>query len=151
MAPSREQLLKTSNLFLEAFNGFTPESVVKFRSAKCSWRLLPDTLETPAQNNAEYAKLIGHLQGLMPKFRVYMVDGFEPAIDVVTRKVTLHLKSYSETKVGLYQNEYVWVMTFNEDGTEIDEIFEFADSLYTKEWLPRLKTAAEEFAKNKGN
>ncbi|KAI2463701.1 hypothetical protein F4781DRAFT_108250 [Annulohypoxylon bovei var. microspora] len=147
MAPSREQLLKTTNLFLEAFNEFTPDSVVRFRSSSCRQRLLPATLKSPPQNNAEYAKLVSALQPLIPSFRISVVEGEEPAVDEVTRKVTLHLKSHSDTTIGLYQNESIWIITFNQDGTEIDDILEFADSLYTNEWLPKLVKAAGEAAK----
>ncbi|KAI1459798.1 hypothetical protein F4805DRAFT_420303 [Annulohypoxylon moriforme] len=150
MAPSREQLLKITNLFLDSFNEFTPQSVVKYRSSNCRWRILPERLEQPPQNNTEYANMIGSLQDLTPSFRVYIVEGFEPAVDVVTRQVTLHVKSHSDTKVGLYQNEYVWVITFNEEGTEIVDVLEFVDSLYMNEWFPKLIKASEEFAKKQG-
>lgn len=83
----------------------------------------------------------------MPVFRLRLVDGVEPAVDEASRKVTLHLKSHSQTPVGLYENEYVWVLTLSQDGKSVDDVLEFADSLYTAEWLPKIKKAAEEAAK----
>ncbi|KAI1086553.1 hypothetical protein F5B19DRAFT_478856 [Rostrohypoxylon terebratum] len=147
MSPSREQLLKVTNLTLEALNDVTPESLVRYLSPTARWLLKPDTLGIPPRSKAEQSKFIGTLQPIMPAFRIFPVQGQEPIIDVVARKATIYLKSHCETKAGLYQNEYVWIFTFNEDGTEIDEVIEFVDSLYLNEWLPKLKQAAEEAAK----
>ncbi|OTA52270.1 hypothetical protein K449DRAFT_391481 [Hypoxylon sp. EC38] len=147
--PSRDQLLKTANLFLEAFNEFTPESVVRHRSPACLHRLLPDTLRSPPQTNADHASFIGALRPIMPVFKLQIVEGTEPIVDDVSRKVVLHLKSHSSTVVGLYENEYVWTLTLSQDGTSVDDVAEFADSLYTTEWLPKLKKAAEEAAAKK--
>ncbi|XDG05522.1 hypothetical protein ABKA04_005137 [Annulohypoxylon sp. FPYF3050] len=147
MAPSREQLLKTANLCIESFNEFTPEAVTKYLSPSCRWMLKPETLKAPPRNRTEFGEFIGSLKPAMSGLRLFVADGHEPAVDVVTRKVTLYLKSRSETKAGLYQNEYVWVITMNEDGTEVDEVIEFVDSLYTDLWLPKLNNAAEEAMK----
>ncbi|KAI1439396.1 hypothetical protein F5Y02DRAFT_405857 [Annulohypoxylon stygium] len=145
MAPSREQLLKTANLCIESFNEFTPEAVTKYLSPSCRWMLKPKTLKAPPRNRTEFGEFIGSLKPAMPGgLHLFVADGQEPAIDVVTRKVTLYLKSRSETKPGLYENEYVWVITMNEDGTEVEEVIEFVDSLYTDLWLPKLNNAAEE-------
>ncbi|KAI0382422.1 hypothetical protein F5Y04DRAFT_252636 [Hypomontagnella monticulosa] len=146
-SPSREQLLQTTKLFLDAFNEFTPEGVVRHCSPTCTHRLLPATLKTPTQTNAEYSNLIASIREIMPDFKIGLVDGVEPAVDEVSRKVTLHLKSHSKTPVGVYQNEYVWVLTISQDGKSVDDILEFADSLYTSEMIPKLQKAAVEAAK----
>ncbi|KAI1409285.1 hypothetical protein F5Y13DRAFT_170567 [Hypoxylon sp. FL1857] len=148
-SPSREQLLKTVNLFLEAFNEFTPESVVRYRSPTCLHRLLPDTLKRPPQTNTDYANFIAVLQPIMPDFKLRIVEGREPVVDEVSRRVVLHLKSHSDTAAGVYENEYVWILTLGQDGESIDDIVEFADSLYTSDWLPKLTKVAEEAAAKK--
>ncbi|KAI0122039.1 hypothetical protein F4814DRAFT_197194 [Daldinia grandis] len=145
--PSREQLLETVRLFIEAFNEFTPESVVRYRSPTCTHRLVPATLNSPPQSNAEYANLISVLTTIMPTFHLRFVDGGEPVVDEVARKAVLHLKSRSNTAVGLYENEYVWILTLSKDGKLVDDILEFADSLYTSDQLPKLKRAVEDAAK----
>ncbi|KAI1474295.1 hypothetical protein F4774DRAFT_401250 [Daldinia eschscholtzii] len=146
-SPLREQLLQTTKLFIEAFNEFTPESVVRYRSPGCKHKIVPDTLKSAPQSNDEYAALIAAMGTVMPEFKLRFVDGGEPVVDEVNRKVVLHLKSRSETAVGLYENEYVWILTLSEDGKLIDDIVEFADSLYTNEQLPKLRKAIEEAAK----
>ncbi|KAI4858917.1 hypothetical protein F4820DRAFT_193904 [Hypoxylon rubiginosum] len=147
MSPSREQLLETTNLFIEGLNEFTPESVVRVRSPACTHRLLPATLKAAApQTNAEYAGLVGQLGAVMPAFQLRIAEGSNPLVDEVARKVTLHTKSRSETTLGLYENEYIWILTMSEDGKTIDDVLEFADSLYTSGWLPKLGKAAAEAA-----
>ncbi|KAI1397105.1 hypothetical protein F4819DRAFT_473174 [Hypoxylon fuscum] len=146
--PSRDQLLQTTKLFLEAFNEFTAESVVRYRSPSCIQHILPTTLKIPQQTNAEYASFVDTLKTFMPGFKIQLVDGEEPVVDDVARKVVLHLKSRSETKAGLYQNEYMWILTLSQDGKSVDDVLEFADSLYTSEWLPKFQNAGAEGAKN---
>ncbi|KAI1099025.1 hypothetical protein F4804DRAFT_323142 [Jackrogersella minutella] len=148
-SPLREQIIKTTNLFLEAFNEFTPESVVRYRSPDCRQRLLPATMKSPPQTNAEYAALVGTLQPIVAEFKMRIAEGEEPIVDEVSRKVSMHLKSYSETTVGLYENEYVVILTLSEDGKSIVDIIEFVDSSYTIEWMPRFTAAAQEAAKKK--
>ncbi|KAI0837004.1 hypothetical protein F5Y06DRAFT_272797 [Hypoxylon sp. FL0890] len=148
-SPSREQLLKTANLFLEDFNEFTPESVLRHRSPTCLHRLLPATLKSPPQTNADYGNLIASLQPIMPAFKLRIVEGTEPVVDEVSRKVVLHLRSHANTTVGLYENEYVWTLTLSQDGASVDDVVEFADSLYTSDWLPKLNNAAKEAAAKK--
>ncbi|ORY61752.1 uncharacterized protein BCR38DRAFT_476410 [Pseudomassariella vexata] len=139
----REQLLKTTALFLTSFNKFTPESVVAHRSPKCIHRVVPSTIKAPPRNNAEIAGLTEQLKSVMSSFRVEMVSKFEPIVDVAGRKVVLHLRSSSETIVGAYDNEYMWSLTMNETGTEIDEVLEFADSYCTFQWAAKLKDAVK--------
>ncbi|KAI1778453.1 hypothetical protein F4818DRAFT_406124 [Hypoxylon cercidicola] len=147
MAPSREQLLQTTKLFLEGLNEFTPESVVQNRSPTCTHRILPATLKSPPTTNDEYAGFVGLLRAVMPDFQMKIVQGEEPVVDEGVRKVTVHTKSRSDTTIGLYENEYIWVLTMSEDGTMVDDVLEFADSLYTSEWLPKLSKAATEAVK----
>ncbi|KAI6090683.1 hypothetical protein F4821DRAFT_22447 [Hypoxylon rubiginosum] len=147
MSPLREQLLQTTKAFLEAFNEFTPEAVVRNRSPTCTHRIFPATLKLPATSNAEYGEFVGLLKHVMPVFEMRLAEGQEPVVDEVARKVSLYTKSRSETKVGLYENEYFWVLTMNEDGTLIEDVLEFPDSLYTSEWIPKLRDAALEAAK----
>ncbi|KAI1469287.1 uncharacterized protein F4812DRAFT_324679 [Daldinia caldariorum] len=145
--PSREQLLQTAKLFIEAFNEFTPESVIRYCSPTCRHRIAPDTLKSAPQSNAEYAELIATMNTVMPAIHLRIVDEGEPIVDEVTRKAVLHLKSRSETAVDLYENEYVWILTMSEDGKSVDDVLEFVDSLYTSEEVPKLRKAIEEMAK----
>ncbi|KAI1376829.1 hypothetical protein F4677DRAFT_418151 [Hypoxylon crocopeplum] len=142
--PSRDQLLQTAKSFLESFNDFTPESVVRYSSPTCTYRILPAILKSPPQTNAELVCFIKELKAIAPAFELRLIDGEVPVIDVVTRKVVMHLKSRSETTVGLYENEYIWVLTLSEDGKSVDDLLEFVDSLYTQEWLPKLRKAGAE-------
>ncbi|KAI1758927.1 hypothetical protein GGR53DRAFT_191947 [Hypoxylon sp. FL1150] len=147
MSPLREQLLQTAEVFLEGFNEFTPESVVRQRSPTCTHRISPATLQLPPTSNAGYGDFVGLLRHAMPAFQMRLAEGQEPIIDEAARKVTLYTKSRAETKAGFYENEYFWVLTMNEDGTLIEDVLEFPDSLHTSEWMPKLRDAALEAAK----
>lgn len=79
----------------------------------------------------------------MRGFRLHLGANTDPIIDVPARKVVIHLTSTAETDIGPYANEYIWILRFTEDGKEIDEIIEFADSAYTLEMLHKLTQAVQ--------
>ncbi|RYP76893.1 hypothetical protein DL771_001446 [Monosporascus sp. 5C6A] len=145
----RDELLSIAQAFLTAFNKFTPESVVAYRSTSCKHRLLPATLQAPPRSNAEYAAFVKQLQVVMPSFHLRLSEDQDPVVDEATRTVVMHLKSHSETDIGLYENEYIWILKFNGNGTAIDEVIEFADSQYTTEWIPKFQKAVEDKQKPK--
>ncbi|KAI1779060.1 hypothetical protein F4818DRAFT_403232 [Hypoxylon cercidicola] len=145
--PSREQILKTAKIFLQGFNDFTPEAVTRVSSPSCTYRMGPACLNQPVKNNDEIHTFVKALQTITPTFELGLVEGEEIMVDVEARKVAMHLKSKSPTVAGLYQNEYIFIVTMNEDGTMVDDVLEFTDSLHTSEMLPKMAKAAEEAAK----
>ncbi|KAI0179452.1 hypothetical protein GGR52DRAFT_307355 [Hypoxylon sp. FL1284] len=142
MAPTREQLLQTAKQFVADFNEFTPESVVRTCSPKCPHRLIPRTLKSPPSTNAEYSAFVANLKKVMPAYELKIAE--DPVVDTFNRKVSVYTTSKSDTTIGTYQNEFLWTFTMSEDGKSIDDILEYADSLYTSEWLPKLLKAASE-------
>ncbi|KAI5867527.1 hypothetical protein GGS23DRAFT_548750 [Durotheca rogersii] len=143
MSPTREQILETAKLFLQSFNEFSEVEIVRYCSPNCRIRLLPASLKQPVQGPPYLSAMVKMIQAQASAFRLSIIEGEEPAVDVVTRKVTMHLESYSEMKAGVYQNEYIWIVTVSEDGKTVDDLIEFADSAYTAEWLPKILAAAQ--------
>ena len=143
MSQLREQLLKTTYSFLENHDKFTPESVIAHRSASCTHTVLPSTIPMGIRSNAEYSKFVSDSKLIIDSFKLLVVAGTEPIVDEVTRQVTLQLKSHAETDVGLYANEYIWILKFNDDGTEIDKVVEFGDSAYTLDMMPKFADAVQ--------
>lgn len=143
MSALRAQLLVTTNLFLGEFNRCTPQSVIAFRTPSCRHWLLPASLGAPVRSNAEYSAFVESLLPVMRGFKLHLAANTDPIVDEEARKVVLHLTSTAETNIGPYANEYVWVLKFTDDGKEISEIMEFADSAYTLEKLGKLAEAAK--------
>lgn len=143
MSALRAQLLGTTNLFLAEFNRFTAQSVIAFRTPSCRHRLLPASLGAPVRSNAEYSAFVESLLPVMRGLKLHLAANTDPIVDEEARKVVLHLTSTAETNIGPYANEYVWVLKFTDDGKEIGEIMEFADSAYTLEMLGKLAEAAK--------
>ena len=145
MSLKRKQLLESAYLFLENHDKFTPESVIADRTSSCTHTLLPSSIPVGPRNNSEYSAFIADMKQVMHNFKLHIVPGTEPVVDEVTRRVTLQLTSHSETNIGLYANEYIWILKFSEDGKQIEKIVEFADSAYTLNMLPKL---LDELGKN---
>lgn len=53
--------------------------------------------------------------------------------------MVMYLNSSAETAIGLYQNEYVFTLRINDEGTEIKEIIEYFDSAFAVEFLKKAK------------
>lgn len=141
-SPLREQLLATTAAFMRAMNEFTPESVVQHRRADCTQRVLPASLGvTPLRGCAAYADFMRGFMPMMRGFAVEYVAGAGaaggPIVDEVARKTVLHLRSRADTDLGPYANEYILVLSMSEDGTELVDVMEFADSLYSREFWGR--------------
>lgn len=85
----------------------------------------------------------------MPFFR-----GFEPTVhdlvvDERANKATVFCSSRSETVLGLYENEYVILLHFNEAGDKVERLVEFVDSGYSAAFFQRLEKALAEKEKEK--
>lgn len=77
-------------------------------------------------------QFIRDAQEIMPAYHLEFMPGAEPIIDEQRRKVAMHLRSRTNSTFGPYTNEYMAVLSMNEDGTVITDILEFVDSLYTE-------------------
>lgn len=61
--------------------------------------------------------------------------------DLAQRKTVCWSSLTATTPVGPYANEYVWFLTFNEDGTKITAVTEFIDGKSADELRAKLKEA----------
>jgi hypothetical protein len=77
----------------------------------------------------------------LKQLKLWHKEGTEPIIDTEARKVVLQLKGRAETIIGEYANEYVVVLTMNDQGLLVDEYMEFVDSHYAKSFFERLQAA----------
>lgn len=136
-APNRSELLQTVHAFIAQLNGWTSDSLLSLRSPSANHTVLPASLHGSKLNNEQFQAAVStfmlHLRG----FRLEVGDHNLTVIDVEQRRVALHLKAYAESDIGPYQNEYIWIFTVTEDGTQIENSAEFIDSAYTAEFMQR--------------
>jgi ketosteroid isomerase-like protein len=138
MAPTRAQLIATSDKFIQAYNEWTIDSVMSVRSSRCIHRTLPASRARRPKTNAEFAQFLEPLLSVYRGFKLSVIDVEETVIDVEKRKVVLHLRSYADTDAGPYENEYFFILTMSEDGEMVDEVVEYLDSGYTDDFMRRL-------------
>ncbi|KAH8887146.1 hypothetical protein GQ53DRAFT_327188 [Thozetella sp. PMI_491] len=138
MSPLREQLLKTANGYITSFNENTPEGTIAHRSPNCMHYMLPTWADIPPRSNAEYQAFIAQGFQVLKNFHLKLKDGVSPIIDEEQRKVVLHLTSTADTPIGPYTNQYVFTFQMSSDGTQIDEVVEFVDPKYTKDFVDRV-------------
>lgn len=144
MAPTRAQLLETAIALVEAFETWTVDAILAKRSAKSTQHFLPGSLGRRELDVEGFRQHIEHIMPLIP-------DGFkvnayykEPIVDEAARKVVVFAKCSANTTVGPYENEYIFVITLNEDGTLADKVEEFLDSQLVRELESRLAAFKEQ-------
>ncbi|EXJ82033.1 hypothetical protein A1O1_08101 [Capronia coronata CBS 617.96] len=142
MAPTRAQLLSTSDKFIRAYNEWTIASILSVRSSGCIHRTLPASRARKPKNNVEFARFLKPLLSVYRELTLSNIDEAETVIDVKKRKVVLHLKSHADTDAGPYENEYFFILTMSQDGDLIDEVVEYLDSGYTDDFAERLQQAS---------
>lgn len=59
--------------------------------------------------------------------------------DPEARTSVLHLRDTAQSPVGAYDNEYMFILSFTEDGTKITKIEEFLDSANCNEFFGRIE------------
>lgn len=59
--------------------------------------------------------------------------------DPEARQSVLHLHDTAQSPIGPYANEYMFVLSFTEDGTKIIKIEEFLDSANCNEFFGRIE------------
>jgi len=144
MAPTRAQLLETAIALVRSFETWTIDAVLAQRSPKSTQQVLPKSLGRPVQDLEGFRRYLEHLILLVP-------DGFkvdahykEPIVDEATRKVAVFAWCSANTVVGPYENEYIFVIQLNEDGTLADKVEEYLDSQLLRDVESRLASAGIE-------
>lgn len=144
MAPTRAQLLETAIALVEGFETWTVDAVLAKRSAKSTQQILPESLGRPVQDIEGFRRHIEYLMPLVPEGFKVNAHYKEPIVDEAARKVVVFAKCSANTVVGPYDNEYVFVIHLNDDGTLADKVEEFLDSQLVRELESRLAAVKEQ-------
>ncbi|KAF5007758.1 hypothetical protein FDECE_5930 [Fusarium decemcellulare] len=136
-APDRARLLKTAHDHIEEFNKWTPESVLAYRNPSSTHEYRPASLGIGRLNHSDLTATLNNMRLKVPEFKFTIIHE-ETMVDVEQRKVLLSLKCHAPTAVGVYENEYFWVLNMSEDGTEIEKSVEFMDSDYAHAFMTKL-------------
>lgn len=146
MSPLRDQIEKTVQGYLDAFNTNTPDGTIAHRAPDCTHRIVPPSPQFPTRSNEEYKAFMGPSFQLMKNFHLKLADGEKPIIDDVNRRAVLYLTSSAETPLGPYDNNYVFTLSFSEDGTQITDVLEFIDTKVTGDFVTKMMAFAAEHA-----
>jgi hypothetical protein len=135
MVVSRETLLAMTAAFIRVMSGGTTEEVMSIRSPRCVQRILPSSLQASVLDNERFAAFYTSVSKDFSNFQVYLAPGMVPIVDVVSRRVVLHLRARADGPNGLYENEYIFMLHASEDGALLEEVIEFTDSGYTRDYF----------------
>lgn len=129
----RQILLQTGLAWVANLND--PEGAFSIgRTTDAVHTILPASLDvTPRMSNTAMTEfLVSSLPGLY-NYSTIKVGDMLTIIDERQRKIIMHLKGSGQTERGRYENEYLWILSTNDDGKLIKESFEYIDSyLFTE-------------------
>lgn len=136
--PDRARLLKTAHDHIAEFNKWTEESVLAYRTPTSTHQYRPASLGlAPPLHHKDLTAVLNNMRTKVPEFKFTIIHD-ETMVDVEQRKVLLSLKCRAPTAIGVYQNEYFWILRMTEDGAEIEESLEFMDSDYANSFMAKL-------------
>ena len=138
------QQRQTALAVVRAFNEMDVKTILSYRSPECLRIYYPVSMGYPPQDNDGYATSLYQLSAIFSDFSLTLDDVVE---DREARTMCLWLTAKAHSLAGLYENDYVWMWTFNEDGTKIVRSKEFSDAVQNKEFYPKLQAAMRSQAK----
>lgn len=132
---------KTAGEIVAAFNRMDVDAIMSYRAPECRRYLFPSSMSLDSQDNATYAASLHQLRTVFSNFSLKMTDLIE---DCDSQRICLWLAAKADTAAGLYLNEYVWLLEFDELGEHVTKTNEFSDSSMAKDFFPKLRIAMTE-------
>jgi hypothetical protein len=129
---------QTADAVIAAFNAMDIDGIVAHRTPDCIREFLPRAMGYSPQDNATYTRSLRELKHIFHNFSL-VVDNIVEETDA--RKMSLCLQAGADTLIGRYENDYVWMWEFNNEGVKIKRSKEFSDTNMSKTFYPKLKEA----------
>ena len=136
MAESRQR--RTALAVVESFNKMDVNGIISHRSPDCMRHFLPPSMGNKPQSNTTYAKNLHQLSAIFHNFSLTVTDMLE---DKDAARICLWMNARADTMAGVYNNDYVWLLEFDESGEKIICSKEYSDTLMSKEFYPKLQAA----------
>ncbi|KAK3676085.1 hypothetical protein LTR78_003835 [Recurvomyces mirabilis] len=130
----------TSEAFIKAWETWSIEPVMAMRAPDCKQTMYPKNVGFAARTNEEFRTYFKSLDGVFSNARMTIDDYLAVNTE---KKAVVRSTMRADAPWGLFENEYVWYLTFTEDGRLITEIVEFIDSLSTQEVRAKLQKYRE--------
>ncbi|KAF4551472.1 Hypothetical protein D9617_13g099720 [Elsinoe fawcettii] len=135
--PTRERLVQTVVDHLKEFNKWTSDSVLKGRTSDAIHEYRPASINAGGElSNEALRAVLDNMRTMVPDFKFVRHEAV--MVDVEICKVMLYLWSRAPTKIGVYENTYVWDVTLSPDGTEIERTIETMDGDYANAFMSKL-------------
>ncbi|KAK6429374.1 hypothetical protein LTR95_014478 [Oleoguttula sp. CCFEE 5521] len=132
---------ETSNAFLAAFATWKTEPIMALRAPECVHDMLPASLNRPSKNNEQFRAYFNGVERAMHDVKMEMHDYFASVED---RRAWFHSTLTATAVDGeAYDNEYMFVLTFDEEGRKVTRVLEMLDSVKTQAIYARLAKARE--------
>ncbi|KAK1753802.1 hypothetical protein QBC47DRAFT_48172 [Echria macrotheca] len=133
---SASTLTQTAQRVVDAYNAWSIDQIMAFRSEDCIQEILPTSMNVPPQNNTQHE---AHQRMIAPFFTNFHLVVLEQTVDESAKKVTLWAKATADTVVGPYANEYVIALHMNEAGDRVVLVREFVDSGFAGPFFGKLR------------
>jgi hypothetical protein len=141
MSPTRQELLATATAYCNAHNSRDLSAIRALCSTNCRHRGGPSSLKQPERTTDEYVAFNAEVFKLLHTYNAEITDA---VVDPQTRKVSLFLHATATADAGTYENEYIITLTITEDGTKVQEQYDFIDSHVMVQWMAKMGSFADD-------
>jgi ketosteroid isomerase-like protein len=130
----------TVSQFLKAFDLMTLDALMSYRAPDCVWHLRPASLNRTPLDNAAYIKHIEPIIGILKKISLNVKEMLE---DERENKIMIWCDGAVEfwEDVGIYEGEWMFVLSFDGTGKLVERVVEFVDTLKSAEFLAQVGEA----------
>lgn len=130
-----DQLAKTAKAYLDAHNNRDLDTIRALSTPDCIHRGGPASVASPVRNTDEYITFNAEVFKLMHTYEARLTD---MVIDEKQRKVAQYMHAKATADVGVYENEYIITLTLTDDGSKVQEQYEFVGSHEMLSWMQKL-------------
>ncbi|KAM0721225.1 hypothetical protein Q7P37_003513 [Cladosporium fusiforme] len=131
-SPLAATMRKTADAFVAAWEELKTEPILAVRAPECIMTQRPASLGIPERDNESFRAWFAGVEGMLTNNKMTVLDYFASTEE---RRAFLHCTMTAERTDGssLYENEYMFVLSFDEKGEKITKILEMVDSQRVRE------------------
>ncbi|KAK4504444.1 hypothetical protein PRZ48_005360 [Zasmidium cellare] len=131
---------RTAVRLLEGWDEHTVDGLLRDRTPDCLNGALPKRLGRHGRSNDEIAGGIRKLSPLLDdvKMKIWNIIS-----DPEQHQAVVHATAMGETPLGFYENEHVFFLSFNEDGSKVNRVEEYVDTSYSEAFVKKMQAYAQ--------
>ncbi|KAL5332212.1 hypothetical protein BJX70DRAFT_384817 [Aspergillus crustosus] len=139
MTIAREKLLATAASFTDTFGSWDVDIMLSVRAPECRYHMCCPSFKKTSLSNDQTRDTFPQWKGVFKRYKLEIITESQTLVDEAARKVAFRARGSGESIVGLYENEYFFILRMTEDCSQVAEAWEFYDTIRLQDLQQRLQ------------